>query len=180
MACWKHRMTRAEGAIAGQDRPLFTNRMAAWCWRVHRLAPELETDWVTLFAELCAWTEMCRDVLGEPMDLSGLWAYLGLRVWESEAGEDVYIDLARKGNIGPMRPSSKRFWELELKLRPDDKKTMELLRSLESLPDDDLENWPPTKSKRNGITKDEMTRMAAEELAQIGRWDQDRLNLMGD
>ena len=82
----------------------FTARDAKWCWYVHLAALDLDMNDVFWLAERFAIREMTHDLLGEPVELDDLQAYLAYGPWRSPEHTDRYLRAINEGRIPALKP----------------------------------------------------------------------------
>ena len=90
------------------NREPFTNRLADWCWRVHLVDPNLDSNEVVMIAPVYASCEQLRDLIPDepPIDMRWLDALLRYRPYSSRQDFSVYHQAAVLGVI-PRMPSFK-------------------------------------------------------------------------
>lgn len=94
-----------------------TVRQARWWWRIHQLVPEVESKLdIYLWAEAFVRYELFKDILGKPVDVTGLWAYLAYKPWEGDFALDLYNIAWTRGRITPL-PGGFEHFPLEQELR---------------------------------------------------------------
>ena len=87
--------------------PPTTVREFRWWWRVASLVPKVSKFDVYVWAQAFVWQELLKEVLGEPVNLAGLEAYLAYRPWEGAEKLSAYNDAIAKKRI----PSPPDIWD---------------------------------------------------------------------
>ena len=92
-----------------QEFPPFTNRWAAWCWRIHQAAPDLNDFDAFVFADFYSREELAYDLLphNPPMNVEGYDGYLVFRPDRLEKNGDQeglsrYLEAIRLGVFPPL------------------------------------------------------------------------------
>jgi hypothetical protein len=77
----------------------FTVHEAQWCWRVRLAAPDLGFEDTWKQAQDFVYEERHHDLLGEPLDVADLQAYLAHGEWRSEDHRNRYRRAVKEGRI---------------------------------------------------------------------------------
>lgn len=92
-----------------------TFRQVRWWWRVHLRLPEEKVLNVYFWAQAFVRRELYHDVLGEPLALGDLEAWLAYKPWASEFNRVGYWVAVGQGRI-PRLTSSFEEWPLSQRL----------------------------------------------------------------
>jgi hypothetical protein len=85
----------ADGSI-GTPQLVPTNRQARWWWRVHRAAPNLSFSEVNILTDDFVLRELDHEILGLPLEMADLQAFLAYRPWEGLPEDDSRYEAYRQ------------------------------------------------------------------------------------
>ena len=88
--------------------PLPLAREVIWWWRVHLVDLELDFGWVWKITQWFVVRELIHDILGSPLDLSDLEAYLAYAPWYKN-NLSTYRQAVEDGRIPAIKPIAWRW-----------------------------------------------------------------------
>ena len=95
------------GAVDQERRPVFSFRLAKWCWWVHLAAPDLCMLDVSWLANTCSFRELAQDLTGHPLNLDDITDYLGFRPWINKSHRTRYMEAVKSADSADTAPSGK-------------------------------------------------------------------------
>ena len=149
-----------EGPPRRRRKPVFSFRLAKWCWWVHQAAPDLCMFDVSWLANSCSFRELACDLTGHPFDLDDIMDYLGFRPWVGLDRHARYMRVVETGN--DERPSAIHPLDRDFDLTPEG--ASELVEA--------VEEWSNAMAGplRNPALDLEPVQRARRELS-VGYWD---------
>ena len=79
-----------------------TARDAHWWWRVHNAAPDLSLLKKRAIGSAFASRELKMEILGWPLELEDLEAFLAYKPWLGEENQFIYRNAIELGHIPPL------------------------------------------------------------------------------
>ena len=101
------------GPVDQGRKPVFSFRLAKWCWWVHQAAPDLCMLDVSWLANSCSFRELAHDLTGHPFHLDDTTDFLGFRPWIGQDHYARYMKVVESGKKGHMGPSGKHFLDFD-------------------------------------------------------------------
>ena len=148
------------GPVDRMRKPVFSFRLAKWCWWVHQAAPDLCMLDVSWLANSCSFRELAYDLTAHPFDLDDILDYLGFRPWVGLDHYARYMRVVETGN--DERPSAIHPLDRDFDLTPEG--ASELVEA--------VEEWSNAMAGplRNPALDLEPVQRARRELS-VGYWD---------